>query len=53
MNPALRVILRGLAVLWIVLLLAHVLAGCGGGGDPATDDPTPRVNCALQPVVCK
>jgi len=52
-SPALRFMLRGLAVLWAALLLAHVLAGCGGGGDPATDEPTPGVNCALQPVVCK
>lgn len=53
MNPAIRFTLRLLALLWVVMMATWLLAGCGGGGDPATDDPTPHVNRALQPVVCK
>lgn len=53
MNPACRFILRMLAMLWLLLMATFLLAGCGGGGDPATDEGTPRVNCALQPVVCQ
>lgn len=53
MSPAISFVLRGLAILLVELLATFVLAGCGGGGDPATDEPTPGVNCALQPVVCK
>jgi len=52
-SPAIGFVLRGLALLWVLLMASFLLAGCGGGGDPATDEPTPGVNCALQPVVCK
>ena len=55
-KPALHPLLRGLfhsmAMVAACMLVAHLLAGCGGG-DPEPDVNTPQVNCALQPVVCK
>lgn len=52
--PALRDLMRSLAAVAACIALAHLLAGCGGGDpEPQPDQPTPQVNCALQPVVCK
>jgi hypothetical protein len=50
-NPIVRDLFRSMAVVAMCLLLAHLLAGCGG--DPEPDVATPQVNCALQPVVCQ
>lgn len=36
----------------VALALAMLLTACGGG-DPEPDQPTPSINCALQPVVCQ
>jgi hypothetical protein len=51
-HPALRDLFRTLAMVAACIVLAHLLAGCGGG-DPEPDVGTPQVNCALQPVVCQ
>lgn len=52
-----RPVLRMLAILWLALLLATLLAACGGGGDePQCDDATPPstnpVDCHLHPELC-
>ena len=51
LHPLLRDLFRSMAVVAACIVLAHLLAGCGGG-DPEPDVATPQVNCALQPVVC-
>ena len=43
---------RALVLLAPALLTLHLLAGCGGG-DPEPDQPTPSVNCAAHPEICK
>ena len=50
MNPAIRAMPRFGALLWLCLLAAHLLAGCGGGGDDP-DVGTPRVDCRVE--VCR
>ena len=52
MHPFMLDLLRAMCAVALILLAAHLLAGCGGG-DPEPDVDTPQVNCALQPVVCK
>ena len=52
LQPALRDLMRALALVVLCMLAVHLLAGCGAG-DPEPDHPTPSVNCALQPAVCK
>jgi hypothetical protein len=51
LHPLLRDLFRTLALVAACIVLAHLLAGCGG--DPEPDVATPQVNCALQPVVCQ
>lgn len=51
-HPAVRDLFRSMAAVAACIVLAHLLAGCGGG-DPEPDVPTPQVNCALQPVLCQ
>lgn len=51
-NPIVRDLFRSMALVAACIVLAHLLAGCGGG-DPEPDVATPQVNCAMQPVVCQ
>jgi predicted small lipoprotein YifL len=49
MHPAIRFILRGLVTLYLLLGLAFLLAGCGGGGtfeEEPTATSTPPVEAA-------
>lgn len=45
-------LLRGLAVLALVIVATVLLAGFGGG-DHEPDVPTPQMNCAPKPVECQ
>lgn len=46
---------RGVTQMVVAACVALLLAGCGGGDedDPHPDIPTPAVNCAAQPELCK
>lgn len=52
LHPAVRSLMRSMAMVALCIVAAHLLAGCGGG-DPEPEVGTPQVNCALQPVVCQ
>lgn len=49
-HPALRDLFRTLALVAACIVLAHLLAGCGGG-DPEPDVLLPHISCTAG--VCK
>lgn len=50
LHPAVRDLMRSLAAVALCIVLAHLLAGCGGG-DPEPDVLLPTVSCTAG--VCK
>ena len=50
MNPAIRTLLRLLALVWVLVLVAYLMSACRATR-PTT--PTPRVDCVANPRSCQ